>query len=240
MWVVFVPLPPAPERRDLCGAEAELNEIEEEFFLFCSFSFSVFTQFLPKLSIKYSNSINLCGKEWAGLFVCCYSIVDRLLVHIYLINLEEDCCWVSAHWGFFNFITLIFSRVKLYVSLSLCLYACVFVCLRVHTLFVSIQRCLPSVSVCLAAVFLILGVDIVEDKGPIELRPTNACSPVTIRERWRLLGLFPSSRLYLLRVFGAHVASRGVSPRVRCKLLSAWLAALAGAANRMVSISGYS
>lgn len=32
------------------------------------------------------------------------------------------------------------------------------------------------VSVCLAALFLILGVDILEDKGPIELRATNACS----------------------------------------------------------------
>lgn len=90
--VVFVPLPPAPERRDLCCAEAELNEIEEEFFLFCSFSFSVFYTNLLKLSIKYSNKIKLFGKESPGLFICCYSIVDRLLIDIYLINLEEDCC----------------------------------------------------------------------------------------------------------------------------------------------------
>lgn len=92
MLVVFVPLPPAPERRDLCSAEAELNEIEEEFFLFCSFSFCVFYTNLLKLNIKYSNKIKLCGKESAGLFICCYSIVDRLLIDIYLINLEEDCC----------------------------------------------------------------------------------------------------------------------------------------------------
>lgn len=55
VWLVFVPLPPAPRRRDLCCAEAELNEIEEEFFLFCSFSFCVFTQILLKLNTKYRN-----------------------------------------------------------------------------------------------------------------------------------------------------------------------------------------
>ena len=36
--------------------------------------------------------------------------------------------------------------------------------------------CVPCVSVCLAAVFLILGVDVLEDKGPIELSATDACS----------------------------------------------------------------
>lgn len=45
--IVIVSLPPAPRRRYLCSAEAELNEIEEEFFLFCSFSFSVFTLISP-------------------------------------------------------------------------------------------------------------------------------------------------------------------------------------------------
>lgn len=61
--VVFVSLPPAPGRRDLCCAAAELNEIEEEFFLFCSFSFSDFYTNLLKLNIKYSNKIKLRGKE---------------------------------------------------------------------------------------------------------------------------------------------------------------------------------
>lgn len=37
----------------MCCAAAELNEIEEEFFLFCSFSFCVFTHFFLKPNTKY-------------------------------------------------------------------------------------------------------------------------------------------------------------------------------------------
>lgn len=70
-----------------------LNEIEEEFFLFCSFSFSVFTQILLKLNIKYSNKIKLGGDRvnWT----VCMLLFHRGSAsyrHIYLINLEEDCC----------------------------------------------------------------------------------------------------------------------------------------------------
>lgn len=54
------------------------------FFCFCTN--------LLKLNIKYGSKIKLCWKESAGLFIRCYSIVDRLLIDIYLINLEEDCC----------------------------------------------------------------------------------------------------------------------------------------------------
>lgn len=53
--------------------------------------FSLCTNLL-KLNIKYDSKIKLCGTESVGLFICCYSIVDRLLIDIYLINLEEDCC----------------------------------------------------------------------------------------------------------------------------------------------------
>ena len=89
---VSVPLPPAPRRKDLCCAEAELNEIEEEFFLFCSFSFSVFTQIPAKLNLKDDKGSAAARGGLRRPLMCCYSAADRLLPHIYLINPEEDCC----------------------------------------------------------------------------------------------------------------------------------------------------
>lgn len=53
---------------------------------------------------------------------------------------------------------------------------------------------LLRLSVCLAAVFLILGVDVLEDKGPIELRPANdARRSVSLmwKDGVRVRGLFP-------------------------------------------------
>lgn len=73
------------------------------------------------------------------------------------------------HIGLFNFITLIFPAVKLYASPAAArgrVSAAVFgqVCGAVGR---CVSAVFPCVSVCLAALFLILGVDILEDKGPI-------------------------------------------------------------------------
>lgn len=63
------PLPPALRRRDPRCDEAGLNEIEEEFFLFCSSSFWVFTRFSLKLLRKSGDKVRRVGQEAAGLWL---------------------------------------------------------------------------------------------------------------------------------------------------------------------------